>query len=114
MIVPITTSDTSIHGHKWYVLMSPLPPTTNLATVPNSFFNEAVFDDKSDVVRFGTVVGGHTTAKSTMIQSEPNAACPHRRLQLDCKTVLGNGVPTIERRMTSYKITPNESCHVYI
>jgi len=86
------------NGNKLYVLKAPLPPDTNLATVPKSFFDDSIFDANGDVIRFGTVVGGHKTSKSTMIQSDPNAAYLHRRLQLNYETVSGNGVQTIERR----------------
>lgn len=86
------------NGSKLYVLKAPLPADTNLATVPKKFFDDAIFDEKSDVIRFGTVVGGHKAAKSTMLQSDPNAAYLHRRLQLNYETVSGNGVQTIERR----------------
>ena len=86
------------NGNKLYVLKAPLPEGTNLATVPKSFFDDSVFNTNSDVIRFGTVVGAHKTTKSTMTQSDPNAAYLHRRLQLNYETISGNGVQTIERR----------------
>ena len=86
------------NGNKLYVLKAPLPPDTNLATVPKSFFDDAIFDTKSDVIRFGTVVGAHKTTKSTMIQADPKVAYLHRRVQLNYETIPGNGVQTIERR----------------
>mmetsp|Transcript_30571 Transcript_30571/g.63990 ORF Transcript_30571/g.63990 Transcript_30571/m.63990 type:complete len:301 (+) Transcript_30571:164-1066(+) len=86
------------NGNKLYVLKAPLPPGTDLATVPKSFFDEAVFDEKSDLIRFGTVVGAHKTTKSSMTQEDAKAAYLHRRLQLNYETLAGNGVQTIERR----------------
>jgi len=86
------------NGNKLYVLKAPLPPNTNLATVPKSFFDDSVFDANSDVVRFGTVVGAHRTARSAMTQDDAKAAYLHRRLQLNYETLAGNGVQTIERR----------------
>lgn len=86
------------NGNKLYVLKAPLPPNTNLATVPKSFFDDSVFDANGDVVRFGTVVGAHRTAKSQMTQDDAKAAYLHRRLQLNYETLAGNGVQTIERR----------------
>lgn len=94
------------NGNKLYVFRAPLPPDTNLATVPKSFFDDAVFDSNGDLVRFGTVVGAHRTSRSTVTQADPNAAYLHRRLQLNYETVSGNGVQTIERRglLDAYEI----------
>ncbi|KAL7540767.1 hypothetical protein ACHAXR_011667 [Thalassiosira sp. AJA248-18] len=86
------------NGNKLYVLKAPLPPNTNLATVPKSFFDDSVFDANSDVIRFGTVVGAHKTTRSSMTQDDAKAAYLHRRLQLNYETLAGNGVQTIERR----------------
>ena len=86
------------NGNKLYMLKAPLPPNTDLATVPKSFFDDSIFDTNSDVIRFGTVMGGHKTSRSTMTQTDAKAAYLHRRLQLNYETVSGNGVQTIERR----------------
>lgn len=86
------------NGNKLYVLKAPLPSGTDLATVPKSFFDDAVFNTNGDVIRFGTVVGAHKTTRSSMTQDDAKAAYLHRRLQLNYETLAGNGVQTIERR----------------
>ena len=97
------------NGDKLYVLRAPLPEGKSLSAVPKSFFAEAIFDPRGDIVRSGTIVEGGRTSKSTVLKdcspgedgasSPPPADCmERRRLLVKYDTVTGSGVQTVERR----------------
>ena len=98
------------NGDKLYVLRAPLPEGKTLNTVPKSFFAEAIFDPRGDIVRSGTVVEGGKTSKSTVLKDcssgdggaaagpSPTGCMERRRLLLKYDTVTGSGVQTVERR----------------
>lgn len=84
------------NGDKLYLLRAKLPPGSTLATLPKTFFGDAIFDPRGTIVRSGINVDEYKVKSSTVI-SDGSLSAAHRRLLIKYSTVTGNGLRT-ERR----------------
>jgi hypothetical protein len=92
------------NGDKLYILQAKVPEGSTVATVPKSFFGNAIFDPQGTLIRNGINVDEYKV-KSSVVLSDGSVSAPHRRLLLKYATVTGNGLRTERRALVdAYQI----------